>query len=824
MDNLIWDADLQLWVTEDGRINSEIFCDFEDVHIEGDKQNRYKLKHNTTISSFQYTVVESKTDTLGGKYPFIRRNGDTYYRQFPIAGMITHFNENDYPEEYLANFIRKNASNANDEVVYDQHDFAEDGSLIELRDSLEKKRLKYVSKDSERENKYNRYYYNDLSLNGYTDYLLEKNYRDDVIDYFYQNKVRLFRSPTEGNILVKLMNITMTPNEQINRRVYNIQCTAFEVDEFTFENCIKYGIWDNDEGLFSDLSSSTSIITKVGQLQYDLTKDLNNKDFFIKTNFYEDIFNEVKQSLENFVSLDKVIWMKANFYSAPSYFGIDPNDSTSGKVKRVLLPNSEIVQELQGNLSESELADEEEENLIIEKRSYAGSSADLLYQSPFLNQTAFTDENNSYGLLQRLAYLVIKILYGDTFDLDNAKEWTEEQRDNFYREIGAHNICSTSGVLWINDDNDNTIIRPIIQDVFNQIFSITDVGESIAALFLLRYSTGLETDKLLDKVDEVMQFDDIQSQTALAFLRYSIGFLDDLATVFMLLTYIALVAAVGGKDDNDEIKGLGFGSPITTSSPTETTVDTRGYLVEDGESITSLKNLTRVDPTVAGHELIVNGNTIIVPPQVSYELIDEDTDITELQTIRLKDEPLKCLIDYVAQCHVLSADMLSKTRQVSLQYYKVGQIQTGVNGKNLITMIKNKYERSITTDEGSLAKISVVGVAYVSIEAEPYSVFIVQDSSGISYDVHVVNNTGVLTLYDPGTFILTLQAKKRRSAGVDAPSSLLINGNDFSETLEDWEDQEDVIVDRNEVVYSDTHSLNDMLINYIVLLKETRYV
>ena len=43
MDNLIWNADLQLWITEDGRVNSEIFCDFEDVHIEGDKQNRYKF-------------------------------------------------------------------------------------------------------------------------------------------------------------------------------------------------------------------------------------------------------------------------------------------------------------------------------------------------------------------------------------------------------------------------------------------------------------------------------------------------------------------------------------------------------------------------------------------------------------------------------------------------------------------------------------------------------------------------------------------------------------------------------------------------------------
>ena len=53
---------------------------------DGDKM--LKLRYNPEISSFKTTILEQKTDTLGSKYPFIRRNGNMYYRSFPITGTI----------------------------------------------------------------------------------------------------------------------------------------------------------------------------------------------------------------------------------------------------------------------------------------------------------------------------------------------------------------------------------------------------------------------------------------------------------------------------------------------------------------------------------------------------------------------------------------------------------------------------------------------------------------------------------------------------------------------------------------------------------------
>ena len=69
---------------------SEAFeANFEDMYLY-DGEKMLKLRYNPEISSFKTTVLEQKTDTLGSKYPYITRNGTTYYKEFPISGLLTH--------------------------------------------------------------------------------------------------------------------------------------------------------------------------------------------------------------------------------------------------------------------------------------------------------------------------------------------------------------------------------------------------------------------------------------------------------------------------------------------------------------------------------------------------------------------------------------------------------------------------------------------------------------------------------------------------------------------------------------------------------------
>jgi hypothetical protein len=38
-------------------------------------------------------MLESKTDTIGGKYPFIFRNPRVSYKEFPISGLISYHSD-----------------------------------------------------------------------------------------------------------------------------------------------------------------------------------------------------------------------------------------------------------------------------------------------------------------------------------------------------------------------------------------------------------------------------------------------------------------------------------------------------------------------------------------------------------------------------------------------------------------------------------------------------------------------------------------------------------------------------------------------------------
>ena len=48
-------------------------------------------------------------------------------------------------------------------------------------------------------------------------------------------------------MLVKLMDIQLTPNENLGRLIYSFSCTAYEVAEATLENMEKYNIIDRGQ-------------------------------------------------------------------------------------------------------------------------------------------------------------------------------------------------------------------------------------------------------------------------------------------------------------------------------------------------------------------------------------------------------------------------------------------------------------------------------------------------------------------------------------------------------------------------------------------------
>lgn len=160
-----------------------------------------KIKYNANISSYKYVTMDSKTDTIGGQFPFIKRNGNVYYRQLPISGLLTFLTDN---YEVFTNRTLLLQGNAN--------------------------RLLYQN------------YNDDNNITNYNNFIYERLFREEAIKFLQDGKPKLLKTLTEGNILVRLMDINLSPEGGLNRYIYNFSATAYEQANSTIENISKFNI------------------------------------------------------------------------------------------------------------------------------------------------------------------------------------------------------------------------------------------------------------------------------------------------------------------------------------------------------------------------------------------------------------------------------------------------------------------------------------------------------------------------------------------------------------------------------------------------------
>lgn len=72
----------------------------------------------------------------------------------------------------------------------------------------------------------------------------ERFFKLKVLDWLTDGKVKLFRSPGEGNYLVRLLNVSMTPQDPLGRMLHQFTCTGYEIAELTYDNLKAFGIVD----------------------------------------------------------------------------------------------------------------------------------------------------------------------------------------------------------------------------------------------------------------------------------------------------------------------------------------------------------------------------------------------------------------------------------------------------------------------------------------------------------------------------------------------------------------------------------------------------
>ena len=190
-------------------LSNALMVDFEDMFLyDGTKQLR--IRYNPKVSSFKTTLLEQKTDTIGSKYPFFSRNGNVEYKEFAISGLISYLVDED--ETFIA---------------------VEDLGLEGV-----------FNKD----NPFGRYPTTNL-----VDYniMAERIFKNKVLDWLNNGQVKLFKSPAEGNFLVRLMNVSLSPMDQLSRMLHTFNATAYEIADCTDESLIYYGLIDPAENLLT---------------------------------------------------------------------------------------------------------------------------------------------------------------------------------------------------------------------------------------------------------------------------------------------------------------------------------------------------------------------------------------------------------------------------------------------------------------------------------------------------------------------------------------------------------------------------------------------
>ena len=186
-----------------------ISANFEDMFLyDGTRQLR--IAFDPKVSSFKSTIQETKTDTIGGAYPFFYRNGNISYKEFPISGLISINMDKNF--EFFA------------EKKVNQ--------LLNLDDGSDTPKRPYTpSSDIQT-------FQNRTSLTAET-ILLEKEFKIEVMNWLNNGEPKLFRSPTEGNYLVRLMNISLSPNDTLGRMIHTFSATAYEVGKSDWKNLKK---------------------------------------------------------------------------------------------------------------------------------------------------------------------------------------------------------------------------------------------------------------------------------------------------------------------------------------------------------------------------------------------------------------------------------------------------------------------------------------------------------------------------------------------------------------------------------------------------------
>lgn len=439
---------------------------FEDMFLIANNQ-QVRIRYNQQVSSMRQNIAEARTETLGAQYPYIRRNGYINYRSLSISGLITFFND------YNDTFTSK------DELYGDA------ASPL------------YAA-------------YNETqNITDFNDYVHEREFREKIIQFLYADNIKLFKTLTEGNVLVKLMNISLSPQQSLGRYLYSFSCEAYEIATDTFDNYLNYNIIEKEQmnsEADADLVPDTTNIQTVevlGQV-YDTV------------NANENIVDAIAARYESQTSMlrtefDKLTSIKLQFADEPYYIketssglaplaASDPLSSSIGLGYIVYINNIPIMVNQNGLYQINDLGDGE-----ITSISFPIDSNIEFDYTALLTITNLIEEESTTSQLYTYKDIVGQLWSAFDYE-ENAYEIIEQkytyQIFNASQRlilVGGVQVEANSGtVIYIQTSAESEPVYHVINDT--NLLTIIDDNLRISSI----YFRGIHLEETLDDREELV--------------------------------------------------------------------------------------------------------------------------------------------------------------------------------------------------------------------------------------------------------------------------------------------------------------------------------
>ena len=185
-----------------------IMCISEDILLTT-KDAEWVIRFNPELTGLKYNFKDAITPTLGKRYPFIYRNRKQNYKTFTLGGMISY--EAQPQSAYLA-AVPESASPHEKQII------------------------------------------------------LERIFRDNLLQFLEAGNVILFRSLQEGNMFIHLSNIQLKSEKALGRMIYSFSATATEVCEANSDNYLKY---------FADAGIDAAVEARILYAQGTVASEVN---------------------------------------------------------------------------------------------------------------------------------------------------------------------------------------------------------------------------------------------------------------------------------------------------------------------------------------------------------------------------------------------------------------------------------------------------------------------------------------------------------------------------------------------------------------------